>query len=107
MLSKEKIQELVRFCGSAFMAVATTQPVQPTSSGQLAVGTFGIGGPGAVLVQLMLIGIVGWLLSYLTLAAGQGQISGMIKVVTIFTCIGMVAKSAWGAIKTVAAIAGY
>lgn len=74
--------------------------------GQLAYETFGPGGPGAVLIQLMLIGVVSWLLSYITQAAGKGQISNMIQIVSRFICIGIIAATAWNTIMTVARIAG-
>lgn len=73
---------------------------------QLAYETFGPGGPGSVLIQLMLIGVVSWLLSYITTAAGKGQISNMIQAVTTFVCIGIIAGVAWSTILTVAKIAG-
>lgn len=74
--------------------------------GQLAYETFGPGGPASVLIQLMLIGVVSWLLSYITTAAGKGQISNMIQVVTTFICISIIASVAWNTIVVVARIAG-
>ena len=111
-LSKEKAKEMIRFCASVWTAMGVHALLSPAqvhaaSLSDLAGSTFGTGGPAAVIVQLMLVGVVGWLLNYITSAAGQGQVAGMIKVTTVFVCIGLVAKTAWGAIQTVAAIAGF
>ena len=111
-LGKERARDLARFCASAWTALGihallSPGPIHAASLSDLAGSTFGTGGPAAVIVQLMLVGVVGWLLNYIVSAAGQGQIAGMIKVTTVFVCISLVAKTAWGAIQTVAAIAGF
>ena len=73
---------------------------------EIARQTFGIGGPAVVLIQLMLIGVVSWLLMYITNAAGQGTIGNMIKAASTFVCIAIIAATAWGTIVAVAKIAG-
>lgn len=77
-----------------------------TTLNQIAASTFGTGGVGVVLIQLMLCAVVGWLLTYIASAVGQGQIAGMIRIATVFICISLVADTAWKAIKVVAAMAG-
>ena len=59
--------------------------------------TFGSGGVGVVLVQLMLIAIVGWLTAYIAEAVGRGQITRMINSLTIVVCIGILATHVWRA----------
>lgn len=61
---------------------------------------------GSILIKLMLVGVVGSLLVKLTGAAGEGQISGMIKVAGIFLAIYLVTSIAWKAVVSVAQIAG-
>lgn len=73
---------------------------------QIAYETFGPGGPAAILIQLMLIAVVTWLLSYISTAAGKGNISNMINIVATFICIGIIAGVAWNTIMTVVRIAG-
>ncbi len=72
----------------------------------IALQTFGIGGPAVVLIQLMLIGVVSWLLMYIVNAAGQGTIGSMIKVAATFICIGIITATAWKTVLAVAKIAG-
>ncbi|MEW8957831.1 MAG: hypothetical protein AB2448_01775 [Moorella sp. (in: firmicutes)] len=74
---------------------------------EIARQTFAGGGPGLVIVQLMLVAVVGWLAGYIAQAAGKGQIAGMIHVATIFTCISLVANTVIKAITTVAKIMGF
>lgn len=58
--------------------------------GGIAGATFSLGGPGAAIVELMLIASFGSLVNYVVSALGQGQIASMIKLVTVFSCIGIV-----------------
>ena len=74
---------------------------------EMAFTLFGPGGKAAVLIYLMLVAVVGWLLSYIAQAAGQGTIAGMIKTTGLFICIALVANVAWDAIKVVGRIAGF
>lgn len=73
---------------------------------ELAAQTFGIGGPAAVMVQLMLIAVVGWLLETIAQAANKGKIAGFIRTATIFVCISMVVGVVWKTIVAVSGIAG-
>ncbi len=72
----------------------------------LARDTFSVGGPGAVMFQLMFIGVIGWMLFKVLEAVGQGQIANMLKIVTVFVCIVMVAGQVWRAIQVIGSIAG-
>lgn len=64
--------------------------------------TFGPGGAGFSIVQLILLAAFRALASYITSALGQGQISSMIKLVTVFSCIAIVIGVVWKAISAVA-----
>lgn len=70
--------------------------------GGVASQTFGPGGAGVAIVQLLLIAGFGTLCGYITSALGQGQISGMVKLVTVFSCITLVISVIWKAIAAVA-----
>lgn len=70
--------------------------------GGVAAQTFGAGGVGFAIVQLMLIAAFGALASYIASAVGQGQIASMIKMVTVFCCIAIVINSIWHAVAAVA-----
>ncbi len=73
---------------------------------ELALNTFGVGGPAAVLVQLMLIAVVGWLLSAIASSARQGKVANYINIVTVFVSLYLVVQTVWKAIQAVAGIAG-
>ena len=74
---------------------------------ELARSTFAPGSPGAVLWQLMFLGVVGYFLSYITAAVGKGQISRMIDVGATFAAVILVVGVVVGAIVAVAGIAGF
>lgn len=66
--------------------------------------TFGTGGVGFAIVQLVLIAAFGALSMYIASALGQGQIASMIKLVTVFSCIAVVISVVWKAIATIAKV---
>jgi hypothetical protein len=68
--------------------------------------TFGTGGAGQPIVTLVCIATVGSLSSTIAGALGQGQISNMIKLVTVFSCISLVINVVWKAISALASAAG-
>lgn len=74
---------------------------------EIARQTFAYGQPGAVLWQLMFIGVVGYFLAYITTALGKGQISKMIDVVTTFAAVSIVVAVVYGAIVAVSKLAGF
>lgn len=73
---------------------------------EIARQTFGAGGVGMAIVQLMLLSIVGWLCGYLARAAGKGQVASMIDAATVFTCIILVVSVAFRAVAAVASQIG-
>lgn len=74
---------------------------------EIARQTFAPGSPGAVLWQLMFLGVIGYFLGYIVSAVGQGQIGRMINVGTVFAAVIMVASVIIRAIVAVAGIAGF
>lgn len=75
--------------------------------GEIAAKTFGWGGPGFVLFQIMLLGVIGgWALPTILMALGQGQTGNMIKTVSVFVVIGIVFGVVWGVIGQVAKAVG-
>lgn len=104
---KRKAKKLLKLC-LVCLAATTLMPgaAGATTFAQITASTFGIGGPGAALIQLLLISIVAWLAMYISNAVGNGQIAGMIRVTATFTCIGIIAGLAWQVIKAVCAFAG-
>lgn len=103
----KKVRSLLRFCGTAFVALgvsATPAFANPLTT--IAQSTFGPGGPGVVIAQLMLIAVVGWLCGYIAQAAGKGQIAGMIHVASTFSCIAIIAGVALNAINAVGKFLG-
>ena len=106
-LGIKKARKLQLFCAAAYMAMTAAPAYANTGAiGKAALSTFGQGGPGLVIVQMMLIACVGWLSGYIAQAVGQGQIAGMIKITTVFSCISLVAGTAFKAITTVAEFLG-
>ncbi|MHB1042372.1 MAG: hypothetical protein ACYC0Q_05995 [Eubacteriales bacterium] len=81
--------------------IAVLFTAEPAFAGAAA-ATFGPGGAGFSIVQLILLAAFGALASYITSALGQGQISSMIKLVTVFSCIAIVIAVVWKAISAVA-----
>lgn len=99
-----KASKLIGFCATAFVAInaptATPAMASPEidAIGKIASTTFGPGGPGALIISLLLIALVGWISGYIAQAAGKKQVAGMIHVVTLFSCIAMVADAAYNAL---------
>jgi hypothetical protein len=90
-------------CVGMLVILTAYHPVGAVASpiGAIAGATFGPGGPGSIIAQLMLIAVVGWLCGYIAQAAGKGQIAGMIHVATVFSCIAIVADVAYRAIDKI------
>ena len=70
--------------------------------GGVAAQTFGAGGPGFAIVQLLVIASFGALAGYIISALGQGQIGSMVKLLTVFACITIVISQVMKAIGAVA-----
>lgn len=79
---------------------------EATTFGELAGATFGMGGPGAAVLQILLICIVVWLAMYMASAVGNGQAAAMMRVTGTFACMGILASLAWGLLKAICAFAG-
>lgn len=61
---------------------------------------------GMPLIQLMVVAAFGSILYYITSAFGQGQVSSMIKLTTIFICISVVVGVIWSTISGIAKFFG-
>jgi len=61
---------------------------------------------GLPLVQLMVVAAFGSILCYITSAFGQGQVSSMIKLTTVFLCISVVIGVVWKALSNIARVFG-
>jgi len=70
----------------------------------IAARTFSWGGPGAVLVQLVLLAACGYLLSTLARTVGKGQIAAFIDLLNVLTCISLVAANIWTALNSIAKV---
>lgn len=70
------------------------------------VGADTLKGVGMPLVQLMVVAAFGSILCYITSAFGQGQVSSMIKLVTVFLCISVVIGVVWNALSKIARVFG-
>lgn len=57
---------------------------------------------GLPIIQLLVVAAFGSLVCYITSALGQGQISSMIKLISIFVCISIVIGTVWKAISAIA-----
>lgn len=68
--------------------------------------TFGKGGVGYSMVQLLVIAAFAALIIYIVQALGYGQVASMIKLVAVFGCISIVITQVWNAISKVAGFFG-
>ena len=64
--------------------------------------TFSAGGAGFAIVQLLIIAAFGALAVLITNALGKAQVSAMIKIVTVFSCLAIVIGVVVSAIGAVA-----
>lgn len=72
---------------------------------EIAVQTFS--GQGLIIIQMALIALAGFLFRYIAIAAQQPQIANMIGAATVFTCISMVAATAFHALNAVLNAVGF
>lgn len=77
-----------------------------TGAAKVAGEVFGRGGPGYAIVQLMFIAAVGALAGFIAQAVGKGQIAGFIKIITVFSCISVVATQILNAINVFCKLIG-
>jgi len=73
-----------------FSAVATGGKM---SMGVVAGATFGPGGPGFVLLQILLLAVVGYMIDWIASATGHKQLGSMAKTVTLLSAFGIVVGS--------------
>lgn len=84
-----------------YLTLIFSLSVLPAYAGAVA-QTLGPGGAGFAIVSLLVMAAFGALAYMITSALGMGQIAGMIKLVTVFSCISLVVGSIWKAISAVA-----
>lgn len=63
--------------------------------------TFFGGGPGAILVQLVLIALFAWACGAIAQALGKGQHAGLIQIAAALTGVGMVAARAFSILNSI------
>lgn len=107
MRKTRKTKKVVGVCLGLLGLVAVWPGfAEATTFGQLAGATFGLGGPGAAIIQLLLICIVVWFAMYMATALNNGQVAALIKITGTFTCLGIIIGLAWGLLKSICAFAG-
>lgn len=99
-----KIKMAKKFAGACVITFAALVAYPGLAAAGVASQT--LTGVGLPIVQLMVLAAFGWISSYITSALGHGQVAGMIKIVTVFICIGLVVGIVIGAISKVAAAFG-
>lgn len=102
-LNRKKAGKLAQICVTVFIVSIGFSHIYNTIAPQIAYAgtrseiakaTFMTGGIVALIPQLTFIAIVGYLFALVADAVGQSQISGMIKLVTVLSCIGAVVTAA-------------
>lgn len=74
--------------------------------GGIAAETFGNGGPGVCIVQLLCIAAFGSLANYVISALGQAQIASMVKLLSVFACISIVISQVMKAVAAISSAFG-
>ncbi len=69
--------------------------------GEMIRGTFFGGGPGAILVQLVLIALFAWACGAIAQALGKGQHAGLIQIAAALVGVGMVAARAFAILESI------
>lgn len=86
----------------ALAALAAAHPAWAGAAADVFTGS----GPGVAIVHLLLLAAFGTLASYVVSALGSGQVASMVKLVTVFGCLGLVVNVIWGAISSIAKVFG-
>lgn len=89
---------------SAVFAVAAVP--QQTGLNAVAAATFGPGGPGFVLLQLLLLAVVSYMVAWLASATGHGQFASMAKLTALLGGFAIVCGAIWGALEKIWSIVG-
>lgn len=61
---------------------------------------------GAVIVQIALLAVGGWLMSYIAEAVGKAQLARLINMAAIMVAFGLVVGTIWSALSAVAKVLG-
>lgn len=101
-ITKNGVKVLVATSGALLV------PAMAEANGlmDIATETFRPGGPGAVMFQFTLIGLVSWLLNYLLHAINKSAFADLVKVAALLACIGIIGGLAYNVLMTIAGIAG-
>lgn len=71
---------------------------------EIAKQTF-VHGPGALVMQLVFLAVVGWFATSIASASGKGQLANMINIIIVFGAIGLVGTAVISALKVMMTIA--
>jgi hypothetical protein len=63
-------------------------------------------GGGAVILQLMFLGLAGWIGSYFSSAVGKGQLAQLIHLAVLFVAFTIVVKTLFDALKAASQVLG-
>lgn len=63
-------------------------------------------GPGAVVIELALLGVGGWLMSYIARGVGKGQLARLIHMATVFVGLMLVLGTVLRALAAVSNVLG-
>lgn len=63
-------------------------------------------GPGAVVIEIALLAIGGWAMSYIAQALGKGQLARLIHIAMLFAAFCIVINTLWNALSAVARVFG-
>lgn len=63
-------------------------------------------GPGAIVIQLALLAIGGWLMSYIAQALGKGQVAQLVHLAVIFTAFVLVVNLLFTALMAAGRVLG-
>lgn len=63
-------------------------------------------GPGAVVIEIALLAIGGWLMGYIAQAVGKGQLARLVHIAMLFAAFVIVVNTLWNALTAVARVLG-
>ena len=106
-ITRKGVKVLVATTGSGAILLGAPAAVEASSVlSQIGAETFGPGGPGFVMFQFLIIGIVSWLMKYLLAAINKSAYADLIQVAALLACITIIGGLLWSAILAIARIAG-
>lgn len=80
----KKAVNVIKFCSICAGVLLTGLPAEATS------GALDYNGIGSAVVIMLRIAAIGTIASYIAQALNQGQIASMLKVATVFSCLGII-----------------